>query len=145
MPWYLMWFSSHICILVLWWATKHTHLWTHVSSRSKIWKRWRLCLQILDEVCDYEQNEAAIILDASTTIGRAYFDINRPQTLPHAYLQTFIKKACLILRMLENRLGKELLLQVWKLFSVLVTYWICRKFGHWICYLFSALQKNKVE
>ena len=67
---------------------------------------------MLNDVCEYEQSEAPIILDSSATIGSAYFDITRPQTLPSNYIENFTKKSCLVLRMLENRLGKELLLQV---------------------------------
>ncbi|KAF6025696.1 TAF2 [Bugula neritina] len=67
---------------------------------------------MLLDVCNYEQRETPIILDSSTTMSRSYFDINRPQTIPSEYVNVFTKKSCLVLRMLENRLGKELLLQV---------------------------------
>lgn len=67
---------------------------------------------MLYDVCTYEQTEAPIVLDASSTISKAYFDISKQVTLPANYLDAFSKKACLALRMLENRLGKELLLQV---------------------------------
>lgn len=67
---------------------------------------------MLNDVCEYEQREAPIILDSSTRIGSAYFNVSRPETLPAKYLEAYTKKSCLVLRMLENRLGKELLLQV---------------------------------
>ncbi|XP_067931725.1 transcription initiation factor TFIID subunit 2-like [Watersipora subatra] len=68
--------------------------------------------QMLSDVWEYEQNEAPIVLDSSNSKSSAYFDITIPQTLPSNYLDAFTKKSCLVLRMLENRLGKELLLQV---------------------------------
>lgn len=69
---------------------------------------------MLTRVCEYEQTEAPIILDASTKTekSRAYFDISSLQTLPAEYVEIFSQKSLLILRMLENTMGKELLLQV---------------------------------
>lgn len=67
---------------------------------------------MLNDVCEYEQNEAPIVLDSSMSERSAYFDISTPEALPARYLEAFTKKSSLVLRMLENRLGKELLLQV---------------------------------
>ena len=87
-----------------------------IKSRTTAAYSWRVdsrCfLQALSEVCEYEQNVCPIILDSSNTLGQAYFDITSPQTLPSKYVEIFTKKSHLILRMMENRLGKELLLQV---------------------------------
>jgi len=44
--------------------------------------------------------------------GGFYFSLVNPQTISPAYLKLYSKKAHLVIRMLEHRIGNQLLLQV---------------------------------
>lgn len=94
--------------------------------------------QELNEVVQYEEQFGGIILDSLqlpaplpiSTTGAAptskapstsfYFPIKNLHTMSPKYLEVLIKKAHLVMRMLEHRIGQELLLQVHSPFYTLV-------------------------
>ena len=88
-------------------------------------------LQELQEVVKYEEQFGGIVLDpsqpptpmassASSTSPSApprpdlgfYFPVRNLHTMSPKYLEVLRKKAHLVMRMLEHRIGQELLLQV---------------------------------
>ena len=62
-------------------------------------------------VQEYEQQVGLIYLDPSAGKDRHYFSIRQTHAISPQYFNMFEKKAHLILRMLEIRIGRELLLQ----------------------------------
>ena len=69
--------------------------------------------QYAKEVEDYENHHGGIVLDPSKEESFGlYFSTLQPHTISPAYLDIYHKKALLIVRMLELRLGTTLLLQV---------------------------------
>ena len=69
--------------------------------------------QYAKEVEDYENRHGGIVLDPSKEESFGlYFSTLQPHTISPAYLDIYHKKALLIVRMLELRLGTTLLLQV---------------------------------
>ncbi|CAH1772868.1 unnamed protein product [Owenia fusiformis] len=74
----------------------------------------------LQSVIDYEQNVCGIVLDPSSSLEHCtYFPIRHPHTISPRYAQMMEKKAHLVIRMLELRIGPELLTQVFnKLLSL---------------------------
>jgi transcription initiation factor TFIID subunit 2 len=92
-----------------------------------------ILLQELQEVVRYEEQFGGIVLDPSqapaplpsSTASPAapprppdpgfYFPIRNLHTMSPKYLEVLRKKAHLVMRMLEHRIGQELLLQVNKL------------------------------
>ncbi|XP_022710567.1 transcription initiation factor TFIID subunit 2-like isoform X2 [Varroa jacobsoni] len=79
-------------------------------------------MQDLEEVCSYEVEYGGVVLDSSGSEQPGvnfHFPVNHLHTLSPTFLEIVRKKAHLVIRMLENRLGKELLLQVFnKLLSL---------------------------
>jgi len=71
-----------------------------------------LFLQYLEEVERYEGTVGEIVLDPSLAPTATYFSTLQPQTISPAYMNMYHKKALLIVRMLEGRIGTTLLLQV---------------------------------
>lgn len=89
-----------------------------------------LCFQELQEVVKYEEQFGGIILDSSQPPSPLpvivntpilsprvpdpgfYFSIKNLHTMSPKYLEVLRKKAHLVIRMLEHRIGLELLLQV---------------------------------
>ena len=66
-----------------------------------------------DAVCVYENTRQGIILDPSShTDSNAHFCLRFPQTISPAYMSAFHKKTHLVVRMLEQRIGQEVLLTV---------------------------------
>ncbi|XP_052258217.1 transcription initiation factor TFIID subunit 2-like isoform X2 [Dreissena polymorpha] len=68
--------------------------------------------QYLKEVEQYEAVAGGIVLDPSFNSKGMYFSCMQPQTMSPTYLEMYHKKALLIIRMLEARIGATLLLQV---------------------------------
>ena len=70
--------------------------------------------QEMKEVTDYEQKVGVIVLDplAARETG-TYFPCRHPHTVSPHYASVFQKKSHLIIRMLDIRIGQELLLQVY--------------------------------
>ncbi|XP_013417168.1 transcription initiation factor TFIID subunit 2 isoform X2 [Lingula anatina] len=65
-------------------------------------------------VQEYEQQVAGIVLDPSAqenSTAKLYFPVNHPHTVSPRYQAMFERKAMLVIRMLEIRIGRELLLQ----------------------------------
>ncbi|XP_064625594.1 transcription initiation factor TFIID subunit 2-like [Lineus longissimus] len=69
--------------------------------------------RMLREVQGYEQNVCAVVLDpTSCKESNTYFPIKNAHTVSPKYAEILTKKAILVIRMLELRIGRELLLQV---------------------------------
>ncbi|VDN05542.1 unnamed protein product [Thelazia callipaeda] len=70
--------------------------------------------KILSSVCDYETRWGKIILRPSSTDYQPHlhFDPRNPYTCSPLYADALFKKGHLVMRMLSQRLGKELFLQV---------------------------------
>lgn len=73
--------------------------------------------EMYKKVIEYEQKNGGIILDNSRHYRLSdpspfYFSINHFYTYSPHYEEAHRMKACLIIRMLEDRIGKELLMQV---------------------------------
>ncbi|XP_052776335.1 transcription initiation factor TFIID subunit 2-like isoform X2 [Mya arenaria] len=68
--------------------------------------------QCLREVEQYEALSGGIVLDPSYSKPATYFSCMQPQTISPTYMEMYHKKALLIVRMLEARIGATLLLQV---------------------------------
>ena len=67
----------------------------------------------MKEVCTHELNVGPVILDPSNSNdGNSYFSIHYPDTVSPAYCTIYEKKSHLVMRMLERRIGRELMLQV---------------------------------
>ncbi|XP_046544224.1 transcription initiation factor TFIID subunit 2-like [Haliotis rubra] len=66
----------------------------------------------LQDVCEYEGKVGGVVLDPVGKETNQHFSIKSPHTVSPKYLDVFVKKALLVIRMLEFRLGSELLLQV---------------------------------
>lgn len=73
------------------------------------------CAQILKEVSDYEQQVGGILLSPSKRDSNLPFSVKNAHTVSPRYADMLEKKALLVIRMLELRIGTELLLQVRKL------------------------------
>ena len=70
-------------------------------------------IQDLRDVQEFEQNVGGIILDPSTgKDSTMYFSTKHPLTVSPRYAKVHEKKAHLVIRMLDIRIGRELLLQV---------------------------------
>lgn len=95
-----------------------------------IYSFYLLLFKDLADVVKYEEEFGGIILDPSqvpssqpTPFGSSrssdnsnfYFPIRSLHTLSPKYLEVLKKKAHLVIRMLEHRIGQELLLQVFLL------------------------------
>ncbi|CAH0555152.1 unnamed protein product [Brassicogethes aeneus] len=113
---------------------------------------------ILLDVVKYEEQFGGIILDPSQPpaplpVGvnapqnnvkqceeKFYFSIRNLQTMSPIYIEALHKKALLIMRMLEHRIGQELLLQVFNKQLSLATNAASSKIGHglWIHMLIST-------
>ncbi|KAL3320695.1 Transcription initiation factor TFIID subunit 2 [Cichlidogyrus casuarinus] len=64
-------------------------------------------------VTNYEHNKHGIVLDPSqTNVKTTYFNLKLPQVISPDYMLAYRKKAHLVVRMLELRLGQPILLQV---------------------------------
>lgn len=80
----------------------------------------------LHEVIAYEQTHGGVILDPSKTSDNdnsnaLYFSYRYPHTVSPLYDEIHRKKSHLIIRMLEDRIGRELMLQVFnKLLSLAI-------------------------
>ena len=61
---------------------------------------------------EYEQKHGYVILDPSKRDSDHTFTIRSPHTVSPRYADIFAKKARLVMRMLEIRIGTELFLQV---------------------------------
>lgn len=71
--------------------------------------------KLLDDVIAYEQKYCGFPLDRSarkTPESDFYFPTKSFQTQSPLYVEAYIKKAILVIRMLEDRIGPQLLLQV---------------------------------
>ncbi|CAG5129613.1 unnamed protein product, partial [Candidula unifasciata] len=65
----------------------------------------------LQEVSEYEQQVGLVILDPSRRESNHPFSTHTAHTLSPRYNEIFNKKSRLVMRMLEIRIGTELLLQ----------------------------------
>lgn len=85
-----------------------------------------LLYQQMNQVIEHEQKYRGIILDpsnlnAAESIGTSYFPIKHLHTLSPLYDKVYKLKSHLVIRMLEDRIGRELLLQVFnKLLSLAI-------------------------
>ncbi|BHF71087.1 Transcription initiation factor TFIID subunit 2 [Sparganum proliferum] len=71
-------------------------------------------------VTNYEHTKHGVILDPSSVVLKStYFSLKFPQVLSPEYLNVYIKKAHLVIRMLELRFGQPVLLQVFNKLFVL--------------------------
>lgn len=69
--------------------------------------------QDLTAIQQYEQNVGGIVLDPShAKESSMYFSTKYPHTMLPLYADMYDRKSGLIIRMLEIRVGQELLLQV---------------------------------
>ena len=71
-------------------------------------------VQLVKEVSDYEQQVGGILLDPSRRESNLPFSVKNAHTVSPRYAEMMEKKALLVIRMLELRIGTELLLQVRK-------------------------------
>jgi len=86
------------------------------------YRHWISCL--LDQVIEYEQKYGGFALDPSAhkhTESDFYFSPRSLQTASPQYLEAYVKKATLVMRMMEDRIGRELLLQVYNKLLTLAT------------------------
>ncbi|XP_076462232.1 transcription initiation factor TFIID subunit 2-like [Babylonia areolata] len=67
---------------------------------------------LVKEVSDYEQQVGGILLDPSRRESNLPFSVRNAHTVSPRYAEMMEKKALLVIRMLEQRIGTELLLQV---------------------------------
>ncbi|KAL8598547.1 hypothetical protein ACOMHN_051335 [Nucella lapillus] len=67
---------------------------------------------LVKEVGDYEQQVGGILLDPSRRESNLPFSVKNAHTVSPRYVEMMEKKALLVIRMLELRIGTELLLQV---------------------------------
>ncbi|KAF5402510.1 Transcription initiation factor TFIID subunit 2 [Paragonimus heterotremus] len=73
----------------------------------------RIVLDEMRHVTAYEHTKYGILLDPSkSTTKLTHFGLNSPHAISPNYLVAFIKKAHLVIRMLELRFGQPVLLQV---------------------------------
>ncbi|RWS30072.1 Transcription initiation factor TFIID subunit 2-like protein, partial [Leptotrombidium deliense] len=79
----------------------------------------------LDEIVEYEEKNGGVILDPSSssdTSNNFYFSYRHSHTVSPLYNETHMKKSHFAIRMLEDRIGRELILQVFnKLLSLALT------------------------
>ncbi|KAJ8315654.1 hypothetical protein KUTeg_007804 [Tegillarca granosa] len=75
----------------------------------------------LKEVHKYEHNIGGIVLDPSMKDGPHHFSVKNSHTISPNYTTVFSKKALLIIRMLEMRIGAQLLIQVFNKLLALAT------------------------
>ncbi|KAK3090048.1 hypothetical protein FSP39_008810, partial [Pinctada imbricata] len=68
--------------------------------------------EYLKDVQEFENRVGGIILDPSKRDSNHHFSIRNSHTVSHKYRQVFCKKAMLVTRMLEQRIGFQLLVQV---------------------------------
>ena len=69
--------------------------------------------QVLKRVTEYESTIGGIVLDPEASKENPmYFSTRNSHTIPADYHEVYEQKALMILRMLEIRIGRELLLQV---------------------------------
>ncbi|KAK7101291.1 hypothetical protein V1264_024091 [Littorina saxatilis] len=67
---------------------------------------------LVKEVSDYEQQVGGILLDPSRRESNLPFSVKNAHTVSPRYAEMMEKKSLLVIRMLELRIGTELLLQV---------------------------------
>ena len=68
---------------------------------------------MLKEVQEYEKEQGGVVLDPSAVRDSfTYFPAWNPHTIPQTYAHMLKNKSILVIRMLELRIGLELLLQV---------------------------------
>ncbi|ELT93532.1 hypothetical protein CAPTEDRAFT_221667 [Capitella teleta] len=101
--------------------------------------------QELEAVRAYENEVGPIVLDPSVSkeTPALYFSIYHPHTISPRYADIYARKAALIIRMLELRLGRELLLQVLNKLLAVATQVAQQKFylGTWYNMLLSTPAK----
>lgn len=97
----------------------------------------KLFFQELQEIIEYEERFGGIVLDPSSSPNEPqngpnvsasstnstnkdtfYFSVKNPHACSPHYISVYYKKAHLIIRMLEFRIGQELMMQVCTLVSV---------------------------
>ena len=69
-------------------------------------------LQTLKEITDFENRVGGILLDSSVKDSNHHFSIRNSHTVSPHYTEVFAKKSLLVMRMLEIRIGAQLLIQV---------------------------------
>ncbi|ESP05566.1 hypothetical protein LOTGIDRAFT_228096 [Lottia gigantea] len=67
--------------------------------------------KILKEVADYENKVGGIVLDPTKKESNVHYSTKNPHTISPMYAEMFYKKATLVIRILEHRIGTELILQ----------------------------------
>ncbi|XP_059158232.1 transcription initiation factor TFIID subunit 2-like [Physella acuta] len=97
------------------WLTKGitgylSYLFSKRTFGNNEYRNW--VMRDLLEVSEYEQNVGYVILDPTKRDGNHPFSVHSPHTLSPRYSEIFCKKARLVVRMLEIKIGTELLLQV---------------------------------
>lgn len=102
------------------WLTKGitgylSYLFTKRTFGNNEYRHW--VMRDVEEVCKYEHEDGPVILDPSRqqdlpSSNHHMFWCGSPHTLSPRYAEVLAKKARLIVRMLEMRIGTELLLQV---------------------------------
>jgi transcription initiation factor TFIID subunit 2 len=79
---------------------------------------------LLNEVVEYEQKYGGFPLDPTAhknSQSDFYFSTKSLQTMSPLYLDAYVKKSTLVIRMMEDRIGKELMLQVFNKLLTLAT------------------------
>ncbi|CAL1530604.1 unnamed protein product [Lymnaea stagnalis] len=97
------------------WLTKGitgylSYLFSKRTFGNNEYRNW--VMRDLLEVSEYEQQVGYVVLDPAKRDSNHPFSIQSPHTLSPRYIEIFSKKARLVMRMLEIRIGTELLLQV---------------------------------
>ncbi|KAH9489969.1 Transcription initiation factor TFIID subunit 2, partial [Bulinus truncatus] len=97
------------------WLTKGitgylSYLFSKRTFGNNEYRNW--VMRDLLEVSEYEQQIGSVVLDPTKHDSNHHFHIQSPHTLSPRYSEMFCKKARLVMRMLEIRIGTELLLQV---------------------------------
>lgn len=83
----------------------------------------------LKDVQDYENRVGGIVLDPTKRDSNHHFSIKSPHTVSPRYMEAFRSKCFLVMRMLEQRIGEQLLIQVFNKLVALATTGASQKVG----------------
>ncbi|XP_078318591.1 transcription initiation factor TFIID subunit 2-like isoform X5 [Crassostrea virginica] len=75
----------------------------------------------LKDVQEYENRVGGIVLDPTKRDSNHHFSIKSPHTVSPRYMEAFRSKCFLVIRMLEQRIGEQLLIQVFNKLVALAT------------------------
>ncbi|XP_062579980.1 transcription initiation factor TFIID subunit 2-like [Saccostrea cucullata] len=83
----------------------------------------------LKDVQEYENRVGGIVLDPTKRDSNHHFSIKSPHTVSPRYMEAFRSKSLLVIRMLEQRIGEQLLIQVFNKLVALASTGASQKFG----------------